>query len=71
MALDACDYLSDILFLRTDKFSFKTAYFVKRHWHSFSHTFAHIWEECVKIWEGQKAFNKDIKLAYRHFKKQY
>jgi hypothetical protein len=52
VGLDTFDYLSDIIFLRVEDFSFKTAYFVKRNWRAFSHGMGHVWEECVKVWEG-------------------
>jgi hypothetical protein len=68
IALDTWDYLADIVNLRADQFSFKTAYFVKRNFHSTCHTLHHIWEELVKVGRGFKMLNDDF-LFYVKSKK--
>lgn len=49
MVLDLQDYIKDILLLRTDHFSYKTAYFVKRNNHKMWHALHHIWDELKKV----------------------
>lgn len=65
MSYDIKDYLADIIFMRQAEFSFKTAYFVKRHYHSTSHTLGHIWEELVKVGKGFKMLKEDFKFLVK------
>lgn len=65
MSLDFADYAKDLINNRQEQFSFKTAYFVKRNWHKFSHTSHHIWEELVKVGKGFKMLNEDLKFFLR------
>lgn len=67
---DFIEYLSDILFMRVDKFSFKTASFVKRHKKSTGHALHHVWEELAKIGQGFKKFNEDMKIYFRYHKRK-
>jgi len=46
-------------------FSFKTALFVKRNYHKISHTTHHIVEELVKVKNGFKMLNEDLKFLLR------
>ena len=47
------DYIKDPLYGRTDLFSYKTAYFLKRNTSKFSHFVGHhghhIWDELKKV----------------------
>lgn len=65
MWLDFRDYMLDIAFLRGEHFSFKTAYFVKRNHHKFSHIMHHIWIELKKVGYGFKLLNDDFKFYVR------
>jgi len=65
MTLDFVDYVGDLAMNRQAEFSFKSAYFVKRNWHKFSHTTHHIWEELVKVGRGFKMLNEDLKFFLR------
>jgi hypothetical protein len=70
---DTKEYILDILFNRQAEFSFKTAYFVKRHKKCIGHTLHHIWEELVKVGIGFKMLNADFKYYWRwqHHKVTY
>jgi hypothetical protein len=53
MGQDMVAYISDPIMGRTDLFSYKTAYFLKRnskHYsHTIGHTLYHIWDELRKV----------------------
>ena len=49
MGEDMIVYINDLLTGKFDLFAYKTAYFCKRHWRSFSKTFGHLWDETLKI----------------------
>lgn len=73
MTLDFKDYVADLIFLRDDKFAFKTATFVKRHKKAWGNVLHHAWDECVKLGRGFKMFNEDMKIyfKYRKGKREY
>lgn len=54
---DFLEYMSDIIFLRHERFAFKTADFVKRNKHSLGHKLHHVWDELKKVGRGFKALN--------------
>lgn len=62
IGLDLKDYLMDIVLLKGDKFSFKTADFTKRNYHKFSHAMYHIWIELKNVGYGFKLLNDDFKF---------
>jgi hypothetical protein len=63
--------LKDILFLRGDKFAFKTADFLKRNKKSLAHTLEHIWDELKKVGRGLRIFKEDIKFYFKFQKGKY
>lgn len=70
MGEDIVEYLKDIIFMRSERFSFKTASFVKRHKKSTGHVLHHIWIEMVKIGRGFRKFNEDMKIYFRYQKRK-
>ena len=62
-------YISDPIMGRTDLFSYKTAYFLKRnskHYsHKIGHSLHHIWDELKKVGQGFKMLWGDFKFYVR------
>ena len=75
MGEDFYEWLSDPIQGRTDLFNYKMAYFLKRNWHSLSHTVAHhgghIWDELKKVGYGFKLLNQDAKFYIRLLKRRF
>jgi hypothetical protein len=65
VGLDSIDYLADIIFMKQEAFSFKTAYFVKRNKKKIGHKLHHIWEELVKVGRGFRMLKEDLKFFLR------
>lgn len=62
---DFLKYLADIVFMRSEIFSYKTANFTKRNYHKIAHTLEHVWDELKKVGRGFKMLNEDLKFALR------
>ncbi len=75
MGQDMVEYVMDPIQGRTDRFAYKTAYFVKRNYnhysHSIGHTMHHIWDELKKVGYGFKMLNEDFKFFIRFQKRKY
>lgn len=70
IGLDFGDYAKDLIYLRTDSFSYKTAYFVKRNNHKVAHTLHHIWDELKKVGRGFRMLKDDLKFFLRTQKRK-
>ena len=68
MSEDFVEYLKDIVFLRQERFAFKTADFVKRNKHWIGHQLHHVWDELKKLGQGFRKFKEDIKYYFRYKK---
>jgi hypothetical protein len=51
--------------MRPERFSYKTAYFVKRNHKKLSHSLHHIWIELKKVGKGFRLLNDDFKFFVR------
>lgn len=72
MTLDLRDYLIDIVSMRGEMFSYKTAYFVKRNLHTLGHYLHvighglhHAADELRKVKLGFKRLGEDLRFALR------